>query len=182
MAFNINNFKGQLKFGGLRTSFFEINITNPADGTADSIMPFRCQASSIPEASLNPIDVNYFGRAVKVAGSRTYPDWTVTVIEDEDLQVREALENWVGSINSPELNTRRFGTSEMSQYKTTALVNQYSQVEELLRTYQFIGLFPTSVGAITLGWEGNNVATYDVTFAYDYHLVVDGVTGNAGGL
>lgn len=181
MTFSINNFKGALKQGGLRTSYFDINITNPANGNADGLIPLRCTASSVPDSTINAITVNYAGREVKVAGSRTFADWSVTVIEDEDLSVRNALETWVASMNSPETNTRRFGTSAMNEYKSTALVNQYSQVGELLRSYKFIGLFPTVIGAVTLNWEGNNVATYDVTFAYDYFLP-EGVSGNAGGI
>ena len=44
MAFNINLFAGALKLGGARTSLFQVNITNPANGAADLQVPFLARA------------------------------------------------------------------------------------------------------------------------------------------
>ena len=42
MAFNVNEIKAQLEFGGARPTLFQVQIINPADGAADikSTYPF----------------------------------------------------------------------------------------------------------------------------------------------
>ena len=54
MAFNINLFAGALKLGGARTSLFQVNITNPANGAADIQVPFLARAAQIPAATIAP--------------------------------------------------------------------------------------------------------------------------------
>lgn len=187
--FRINEFKGKMPLGGLRTSFFDVQFINPADAAADIVAPFRIKAASMPERALNPIDISYFGRVIKVAGSATYNDWNVTCYEDEDMKLRNALEAWSHRINAPEQNVRKFGSSALQEYKTDAIVTLYPQTGDpenggsVLRKYKFIGIFPTSVGNVSLDWENNNVTTFDVTFAYDYWIIDEGGnTGNAGGI
>ena len=85
MAFNINLFAGALKLGGARTSLFQVNITNPANGAADIQVPFLARAAQIPAATIAPLDVPYFGRQLRLAGNRTFADWTATIINDEEL-------------------------------------------------------------------------------------------------
>ncbi len=182
MSFDINRFKGSLKYGGARKSKFEVTITNPANGVADSIVPFMVSAASIPPVNTESIPVPYMGREIKLNGKRTYEDWNVTVFNDEDFLVRNALEQWANDINSPQGNLMRFGSSSPSEYKSDAQVTQFSKTGEILRVYTFVGLFPTSVGEIELNWEDEGIQTFQVTFAYDYFYVNQGVTGLAGGI
>jgi hypothetical protein len=46
------------------------------------------------------VPVQYFGRELKFAGNRTFSDWTITVINDEDFTVRNAFERWMNGLNS----------------------------------------------------------------------------------
>jgi len=66
----------------------------------------------------------YFGRKIKLAGDRTFADWTVTVINDEDFLIRNALEQWSNQINSLQGNLRTFGGASPSFYKANATVTQ----------------------------------------------------------
>ena len=100
MAFNINEIRSQLTFGGARASLFQVQFTNPANGVADIKVPFMVRAAQIPSSDLGVIEVPYFGRKIRLAGDRTFADWTVTVINDEDFLVRNAMEQWSNQINS----------------------------------------------------------------------------------
>lgn len=181
MSFNVNEFQATMKFGGARPSLFQVNITNPVNGVSDIQVPFMVRASSIPPSSLNPIEVPYFGRTVKFAGSRTFPEWTVTVFNDEDFAIRNALEEWSHSINTHEGNLRDFNTGSPLAYKSTAQVTQFSKTGESLRVYDFVGLFPSEVSEIDLDWEnGDALQEYTVTFQYDYWQIAGGSTGDAG--
>jgi hypothetical protein len=181
MAFNINEIKSQLTFGGAKASLFQVAITNPINGVADLKTPFMVQAAQIPEATMGVIEIPYFGRKVKVAGDRTFAEWTVTIINDEDFLIRNAMEQWMASINSHESNTTQLGTSSASEYKAQAQITQYGKTGDALRTYNFNGLFPTTIGAITMDWGSNDaIETFEVTFQYDWWNVSGGITGDGG--
>lgn len=183
MAFNVNEFAGALKSGGARPSLFQVQITNPINGVADAQVPFMVKAAQIPESTVSAVDVPYFGRNIKLAGTRTFAEWTPTIINDEDFAIRNAMEQWSNAINSFQGNINNAGGTAPSLYKANAQVTQYSKTGEILRVYDFVGIFPTSVAAIDLGWEnGDAIEEFQVTFAYDYWQVAGGVTGNAGGI
>ena len=182
MAFNVNEFSGALKGGGARSSLFQVNITNPANGIADSIVPFMTKGAQVPAATLGTIEVPYFGRQVKIAGNRTYAEWTPTIINDEDMTIRNAMEQWNHSINSVQGNLRATGGSAPSLYKASAQVTQFSKTGEILRVYNFVGLYPSEVGTIDLAWDAETIQDFPVTFQYDYWEVSGGNTGNAGGI
>jgi hypothetical protein len=182
MSFNVNEIRSQLTLGGARGSLFQVTFTNPANSTADIKVPFMCRASQIPESSLGTIEVPYFGRKVKLAGDRTFGDWSVTVINDEDFLIRNALEEWSSSINSNQTNLRKFGSAAPLLYKSTAEVTQFSKTGIPIRTYQFNGIFPTSIASIDLNWgDTDAIEEFQVTFNYDWWVVSGGITGNGGG-
>lgn len=180
MAFNVNELKSQLTFGGARPSLFQVQITNPVNSLGDLKVPFMVQAAGIPESTLGVIEVGYFGRKIKQAGDRTFAEWTVTVINDEDFLIRNAMEEWMAAINSHQSNIRQFATATPSEYKSQAQITQYAKTGVELRTYNFTGLFPSSVAAIQMDWNTTDtIETFDVTFQYDWWEVASGITGNA---
>ena len=67
-------------------------------------------------------------------------------------------------------------------YKASAQVTQFSKTGEILRVYDFIGLYPSEVGTIDLAWDTETIQEYTVTFQYDYWQISGGTTGNAGGI
>ena len=182
MAFNVNQFSGALKSGGARGSLFQVQITNPINGVADAQVPFMAKSAAIPASTLGVIDMPYFGRTIKVAGNRTYDTWTPTIINDEDFAVRNAMEQWSNAINAFQRNINTAGGSAPSLYKSNAQVTQYGKTGEVLRVYNFVGLFPLEVSQIDLDWGAEAVEDFTVTFAYDYWEIQGGVTGNAGGI
>jgi len=92
MAFNVNEIRAQLTAGGARSSLFQVQFSNPANAAANLKVPFLVKAAQIPASTLGTIEVPYFGRKVKIAGDRTFAEWTVTVINDEDFLIRNAME------------------------------------------------------------------------------------------
>jgi hypothetical protein len=97
MAFNINDFRTNgLEFGGARPTLFQVQITPPVTGinTTDVSLKLTltCQATTIPASTVGSIDIGYFGRKIKLAGDRTFDDWSVTILNDEDFLVRDLFE------------------------------------------------------------------------------------------
>jgi hypothetical protein len=176
-GFNISTFKTRgLVYGGTRPTLFEVYLTPPtgigADQDSHDKFRFTCRAASLPAATIQSIDVGYFGRKIKVQGDRTFADWQVTVMNDEDFLVRSMFEKWSNALNRMESNIRdpNFSTDENS-YKVDMDVLQYGKDGSLIRQYTIIGGFPTDVSEIALDWDTTNqIETFTVRFAYDYWL------------
>lgn len=183
MAFNIQDIRSQLTAGGARNALFQVTIQNPVNGLGDLKIPFMVRAAQIPASTLGTVEVPYFGRKIKLVGDRTFEPWTVTVVNDEDFLIRNALENWSNAMNSLQGNLRTTGSASPLNYKAQAQVTQYSKTGVPLRTYQFNGIFPTDIAAIDLDWNSTDqIEEFQVTFQYDWWEVLPGVTGNAGGV
>ena len=174
---NISDFKSKLIGGGARPNLFEVELTTLPDGVtgwdADSFQ-FLCKAAALPAQNIASIDVPFRGRIFKVAGDRTIDTWTVTVINDEDFVLRSAFENWTQQI--ADLSTN-LGATDPSAYMTNAKVFQLGRGSSkastdssgdsnvVLKEYEFIDIFPTSVSAIDLSYDtGDTIEEYTVEF------------------
>lgn len=187
MAFSIDQFRSQLALGGARPSLFEVQITfNPGSGIiTDGLtkLRFMAKAASLPGSMVGSFPVPYFGRQIKLAGDRVFEDWQVSVINDEDFAVRAAFEEWSKLINSHEQNLASLrpglGAGSTLGYKANAEVRQYSKLGNVIRRYQFVGIYPTIVSDISLNWgETDQIEEFGVQFSYDYWENVD-ITGAA---
>jgi len=170
MAFSLTEFKANLEYSGARPNLFEFRMQFPAvisAGKANDKLRFMAKAASLPASNIDQIVVPYFGREIKLAGDRTFEDYTVTVINDEDFAIRNALEQWLNAINSHAGN-RGIAISP-AEYQVDAEVIQFSRSGEEIKTYKMVGLFPTNVSAIDTSWDTNNtIEEFTVTFAYSW--------------
>ena len=177
MSFNVNDIKANLSGEGMRTNLFQVTITNPGNSAGDAITPFMVTAAQIPASRLGTIEVPYMGRKLKLAGDRVFDSWTVTIINDENYLIRNAMEEWSNKINRHQRNVRSLKT-----YKSQAQVRQMSKDGRILRVYEFHGIYPSIIDPIDLAWADNDrIGEFRVEFQYDDWTVVGGVTGNAGG-
>jgi len=178
----VNEFVSNLRYDGARTNLFQVEITNPVVSSGDNLLPFLCRAASIPESSINNIQLPYKGRTLNFAGVRPpFDPWQVTVINDEDFMIRNALETWHNYINSLRGNLRRFPSPSPQEYKSVAKVYQLGKLDEVIRVYQFFGIWPQQISSINLDYGDDNIQQFGVTFVYDWYEIVEGTTGNAGG-
>jgi hypothetical protein len=184
MAFNVNQFRSQLTGDGARPNLFECTLTFPilaSSGGATSPgavqdnvsltekFTFMARAAQLPGSTVNQIPVNYFGRELKFSGNRTFPEWTVTIINDEDFRLRDAFEKWMHGLNSHVTNTRGVSFGNALGYQQDGLVTQYGKSGEIIKEYNFVGMFPIDVSPIELDWGANDtIEEYAVTFAYQW--------------
>lgn len=173
MAFNVQQFRASLVNDGARASLFEVVMTLPPTigigASLDMEVRFKARATSLPGDSVSSISVPYFGREIKVAGTRTFPDWSITVINDENFRIRNNLEIWMSGLNSHVNNRRAATLINSSQYQSDAWVNQYAKDGSLIKQYRIVGLFPTDVAPIDLDWaSGDQIEEFSVTFAYQW--------------
>ena len=183
---NITEFRSRLTGGGARSNLFEVSIDFP-DLAIDKRLvtdkvPFLVKAAEIPASNLGNIPVPYRGRVLPVAGDRTFDPWTVTIINDNDFIIRDAMEKWSNSIN--DLQTAQ-GTINPEVYQRSARVKQLSRQgtgpgddEKILRTYKFEGIYPNTVSSIPLDFGATDqIEEFQVTFNYLFYEVVGDADG-----
>lgn len=173
MAFNVAEFRANMVGDGARPNLFAISLTFPnlVNGAvvAGQKTTFMAKAAQIPGSSIGQITVQYFGRELKFAGNRTFADWTINIINDEDFLIRNAVEEWMNAINSHAGNVRNTAAINPSNYSVDAEVIQYGKSGNELKRYKFVGLWPQDVSTIDLAWDSNdNIEEFAVTFGYQY--------------
>jgi hypothetical protein len=177
MPFSINNFRAELVGQGARPNLYEVTIPFPGavnPGEAGQKMTFMCKGAQIPGADIGLVEVPYFGRNIKLAGNRTFAEWTTTVINDEDFAIHAGLVNWMNGIQGHGENLR---TVSGNDYQVDAQVTHYKKEGEVAKQITMINCWPSSVAAIELGWDQNDaVEEFAVTWQYDYWQIADDKT------
>ena len=187
---SITNFRDRLVGGGARPNMFEVNITLPEqiapNGDISQDMRFLVKAAEIPAANIGNIPVPFRGRVLPVAGDRTFDPWTVTVINDAKFNIRDAMEQWSNKINDLQFDV---GDISPSNYQTKAEVFQLSrggkttsasstggETINVLRTYNFEGIYPSVVSSIPLDYGAtDSIEEFQVTFNYLFWTVGNGL-------
>ena len=187
MAFTVSEFKSNLAAGGggARPALYEVSINNTHDTTLSfgptststpSNASLLVKAASIPAANIAPLAVNYAGRAYKWTGFRTYDNWTVTVLNDEDFAIRNKMMEWMRVISGKLDGTRNddFGSpitgtgASAGYFEGNATVKQLGTDGETKQVYKFYNLWPTELAEIAVDWSSDMIQEYTIGFAYDY--------------
>lgn len=163
----VDDFKSKLRGGGARPNLFKATINFPGYAGGDvELTSFLCKAAQLPASSTGVLVVPFRGRQLKMAGDRTFEDWTVTILNDTDFTIRDSMERWLNGINAHSANT---GLTNPVDYQSDLIVEQLDRDETVVKKYTFRGCFPTSVTAITLDYDTTDqIETFDVTFAVQY--------------
>jgi hypothetical protein len=169
MSMSIDSFKSVLKKSGARPNLFDVHLVFPeAAGGADLMRDasFLVKATSLPGFAVTPIEIPFMGRRLTVTGDRTFEDWTVTVINDENFKLRNAFEGWNNIMNDLTTATQ---SSNVNDYQRDAMVHQLGKDGAVIKTYTFHGIFPTGIGAIELAYDSNDsIEEFEVTFSIQY--------------
>ena len=179
----ITDFKSKLIGGGARPNLFEVELAFPEEIAIDNDVNekarFLVKAAALPASNITPIDVNFRGRILKIAGDRTFDTWTITVINDTDFAIRSAFEKWMNSINRLSDAT---GTNNPADYQEDAYVHQLDRDGSTLRTYRFYDVFPTQISQVDLSYETvDTIQEFTVELQVLYYESIKGVGANAGG-
>ena len=166
---NINDFKAKLAGGGARANQFKVVMPFPGYaqvGGEIEEMAFLCKATTLPGMTIPVLEVPFRGRKIKIAGDRTYADWSVTVLNDTNFKLRNAFERWSNGINNA---TDNEGLTNPADYQVDAFVDHLDRNGATIKSYTFRGLFPTEIAAIELTYdEAAAVEEFTVTMAYQY--------------
>ena len=173
MAFNVSDFRANLIGDGARPNLFQVTLTFPTVAAGGNIAgqktTFMAKAAQLPGSTVGTVPLFYFGRELKFAGNRSFTDWSLQIINDEDFTIRKAIESWMNGINSHSGNVRNGGAKAPTGYTVDAEVTQYGKTGDVLKKYKFVGMYPLDLAPIDLDWGSNDtIEEYGVTFAYQW--------------
>ena len=185
----ISQFKSKLIGGGTRPNLFEVQVNFPdgvdlgiqGDGGGEfdgDRFRFLCKAAQLPASNVGNLEVPFRGRVLKVSGDRTFDPWTVTVINDQDFGHYRAFQAWAQNIaqygDSSGLTDPSSYMGQATVYQLGRGATQSSQTNagdrnSVLREYEFIDIFPTSVSSIDLSYDSSDtIEEFTVDFQVQY--------------
>ena len=196
----ISQFKANLAGGGARPNLFEVDIPSfptsvqsawtQGETGHQGTLQFLAKATTLPASTIAEVPVPFRGRILKVAGDRTFADWSVTVINDEDFRLRTAFETWMNAMSRLDDAT---GVTNPTSYMTDGYVQQLGRGGQIsaasndggesavLRSYKFFDVFPVTVGEIALSYDTTDtLEEFDVTFRYQYFTIGNSAQSSGG--
>jgi hypothetical protein len=172
----ISAFKSQMQGGGARPNQFRVELAFPAivgafGPIAGAAAQFLCKSTTLPASTVEDITAMYRGRPVHFAGERTFQPWGVSIYNDNDFLIRNAMETWSGRILNYDATN---GILSPVDYQVDMRVHQLDRNDNIVKTYKFFDVYPVSVGQIALDFEANNqIEVFDVEFVYNYFTTDD---------
>jgi len=163
----VDDFKSKLRGGGARPNLFKATVNFPGYAGGDvELTSFLCKTAQLPASVMNVIEIPFRGRQLKIAGDRTFETWTVTILNDTDFSIRNAMERWMNGINAHAANT---GLTNPVDYQADLIVEQLDRDESVVKKYNFRGCFPTNISAIDVNYETvDQVEEFTVEFQVQY--------------
>lgn len=160
---------------GARANLFEINIPfpsliNSSDLPTDATGTTKvlCKAAAVPGFTVGTIEVPFrAGRRIKIPGDRTFADWTVTIINDENQSLRRAFNAWVNLISKGNYDSQTKATVQ-DYYKDITCVHLKGD-NTISRQYKLNDSFVTDVSAVDLSFDSTDtLSEFTVNFQYHY--------------
>ena len=166
---NINDFKAKLAGGGARSNQFKVTMPFPGYaqvGGETEDLAFLCRSTTIPAMNVGVVEVPFRGRKIYIGGDRTFDTWSITVLNDTNFRIRNAMERWQNGINNMSDNE---GLTNPVDYQVDCFVDHLDRNGNNVKSYTLRGLFPTAISAIDLNYdEAAAVEEFSVTFNYQY--------------
>lgn len=127
---------------------------------------FKCKSASMPAALTDKVIIGYQNKKLKLGGDRTFEDWTITVYNDSDHNVRKQFLEWQNLVHAQD--SRIYGENP-DTYKKEAIVRQFDRQGKETTSHAMLGVWPTTVGEIALDWDENNsIETFEVIISLDW--------------
>lgn len=163
----VSDFKRNLTGGGARTNLFEVEIEFPAFAGGENETrkgTFLIKTATLPPSTLGVTEVGFRGRQLKLAGDRTFEEWSVSIWNDTSFDLKNAFERWSNGINQHEAN---IGIENPEDYMTFATAHQLDRNGNRIKTYLLRDLWPSNVGPIQVSSDDQNtIEEFEVTLQY----------------
>lgn len=152
--------------GGMQALGSGVNILGLGSGTKS--FSYYVKSTSLPESTINETLTYWQGTEYKMGSTQRFTDWTVTLNVDRNGDILKKFRDWQDAIHTPESNIYGKPVDYMCDQKLYLISGDSG---EEISEYKLVGAWPKSLGAVSLDYGSNEIATFDVTFSYQYHTV-----------
>jgi hypothetical protein len=165
---------------GARSNLFTVTlpIIPGIDPVLQQSFQYLCKSASLPGSTLGSIDIPFIaGRRYKIAGDRTFSDWTTTIMSDQNQQIRKALEDLqrayaptnLGNINAYATKTGADDTDFQ-----TVTVTQYDLSGTAVYKCELRNAWPSDISTIDLSYDSTDtLEEFTCTWSYDYFVYTE---------
>lgn len=161
--FNLDGFIGANKDLARGYTFY-INVQNY--NVQGETQKYLVRSSSLPTSTVTPAETNWQGNVYKLGTTQEFADFTVTYSVDINDDIRKNYEDWLKNIHNPETNLHGPPAEYMADIQLEHVSHRDGSV---IMTYNLVLAWPTVVGEMALDYSSKDLATFEVTFAYQYH-------------
>ena len=175
-----------VEFGGLGASLREhLRIRGMDSRFITETMGLLCSRASLPGSGFATADIvgNYMGVAEKMAHTRTFVQMDLEFYVDLSYNSLKFIEHWMefmssgsttdalGDKVSPLRKGYYFRMRYPNEYKCdqTRIIKFEKDYNRYIE-YRFFGLFPISLNATTVSYEGSNILKATASFNYDRYV------------
>lgn len=158
---------------GARSNLFRVTIPGFSPGVDDpERFSFLCKGAQLPGSTLGLIDVPFMaGRRYKLAGDRTFVEWTTTIINDQNFKIRESLENLqkLYGVTDYESTFSKTNTGGSLTDFNTIEVEQFDLAGNGMYKYTLFNSWPSEISTIDLSYDSvDTLEEFTCTWCYDY--------------
>lgn len=131
------------------------------------LLGVRAKGAQLPTSDIGVLEIPYKGRKVKMPAERQFAEWTVTIMETAQMEVRKAMERWMSQMDAEDRIVR--DTNAICDIEVHLL--QGDNATDAI-VYTLYGAFPSSLASVDLSFDEQTAPLeYSVTFQYGYHTV-----------
>jgi hypothetical protein len=175
----------EVQFGGLSTdliSYLKKKNIDPSFIYGD--VGLLCDAASLPTTSFatSTIEGNFTGITERFAHTRQYEEISLDFYIDKNYKTLVFLETWMefiasGSYSNNDIQFQNnlnyhIRMQYPQDYKTNATrIIKFDRDYKRQLVYNFVGLFPTALSPIEVGYADSQILKVNALFTYDRYIV-----------
>jgi hypothetical protein len=149
---------------GARQYLFSAILQFPIGLRSNMDVRYFVKSTSLPESTFEEESIAYPGYPFKMANSRTYGDWTVSLYVDKKAEIYNSYHNWQNLIFDPST----YDVAAPNVYMIDQQLELLNGEMQVVSRYNLFRAWPKAVGALTLDYASTDIITFDVTFSYQY--------------
>ena len=173
--FPIDAFRAKFK-DGARGYLFYITPVFPSIsslGTTSVDYAYLVRSSSIPNSTLGEIQTPWQGHKYKLAATQQFNNFTIDFTVDTNATLYTIYKAWCDYIHNPATNVHGDPTVYMVD-QTLQMIG--GDGVSLVMGFQLYGAWPQSISEIRLDYNAQDLATFSVTYVYQYHQIISSLT------
>ena len=150
----------QREFQIQRKNHFEITFDS---SMVNSGLSFLVTSFGLPKESTDTFKANFWNDSVNLPGKTNFETSQLVIRDAINYDTEKKFLGWRLRVYNPK--TGKVGYAE--DFKSNAIVKEYSPSGDVVRTWQLIGCWPSSVEYGELNYEDSGEKQISVTIMYD---------------